>query len=105
MPHIILIIVFILFTSLEVFDHIFSPKHLLLVKTIQGTTFELYLHRLQIASAESWIFMQQQCLCYREYLVPDPLILGKSGILYMSKIFAKKLYAVTAGKEVSKLCP
>ena len=50
--HIVLIIFSVLLACLGVFSHISGIKRFLLVKTIQATTFQVYLHSLQTTSVK-----------------------------------------------------
>lgn len=90
-------IVFIIFSMLstyrEVSGYISYPKRLLLVKTIETTTFQVYLYKLRVVNVESLINKQWQSLCYHKWLIAEPS-LGKSRTSGMLEIFVKELNAV-----------
>lgn len=61
MLHVILIIFSVLLAYLGIIGYISGPKQLLPVKTIQATTSQVYLHRLQAVDVEILISVRQQC--------------------------------------------
>ena len=91
--HVILIILFVLLACSEVSGHISGLKRPSSVKTIQTTTFQVYLHKLRPASIEFLILKRQKCLCYREWPIVGALV-GEGVNSEMSEIFVNKLDAV-----------
>lgn len=58
MPYIILIMLSVLLICSRMSSYISSSKRFLLVKTIQAITFQVYLHKLQVAGVESFLPVQ-----------------------------------------------
>lgn len=57
-----------------VFGHIFGYKRLLLVKTIEIITSQVYLHKLVIADIKFLMSLQQQCLRYKELAIVGAMV-------------------------------
>lgn len=96
MLYLIFIIFFVLLICQGVFGYIFGLKHTLPVKTIQISTFKVYLHKLKLASIEFFISKQQQCPCHRKELVAEAFVC-ESVISEMLKVFVNKLDKIKAG--------